>query len=229
MNRNRTLAVATIFLLLGLVELLVGLVRAELIGLAAGDLSALLIGWGTFVEVLGGVGTLLGHAELVSNLKSYGSPEALALGQVHLVVALVSWITGWAILAFTLVEPKVDAVLSPAAGKPLHPRLAKYVDFHWGTLGAYGFGFLLSELVFAPRRFAGSGRSGSEPVRCGRGGMARPTARRSLEYADGGGAVWRALRLRRLLPLRRPALRRGRERKLRIGGQLHMCHRRAER
>ena len=149
MTRTRTLALATILLLLGLVELLVGLVRAELIQLAAADLAALAVGWGTFVEVLGGIGTLLSHTQLVENLKSYGSPEALALGQTHLLVGVVSWLAGWVILAFTLVEPKaVEKVPSPAFGKPLHPRLANYIDFHWGTLAAYGFGFLLSELVF---------------------------------------------------------------------------------
>ncbi len=149
MTRTRTLALATILLLLGLIELLVGLVRAELIQLAAGDLSLLAVGWGTFLEVLGGVGTVLSHGELVKNLKGYGSPEALALGQVHLIVAVVAWIAGWAILAVTLVEPQTAAkVPSPAFGKPLHPRLANYVDFHWGTLAAYGFGFLLSELAF---------------------------------------------------------------------------------
>lgn len=149
MTRTRTLALATVLLLLGLIELLVGLVRAELIALAAGDLSLLAVGWGTFLEVLGGIGTVLGHARLVENLKSYGSPEALGLGQTHLIVGVISWVAGWAILALTLTEPKaVEKTPSPAFGKPLHPRLANYVDFHWGTLAAYGFGFLLSELVF---------------------------------------------------------------------------------
>ena len=72
MTRTRTLAVATIFLLLGLGELMVGLVRGELITLAAGDFSLLAVGWGTVVEVIGGIGTVLGHDVLVSNLKSYG-------------------------------------------------------------------------------------------------------------------------------------------------------------
>ena len=149
MTRFRTLALATLLLLLGLVELVVGLVRGELIQLAAGDLSLLAVGWGTFVEVIGGLGTVLSHGDLVKNLQSYGSPEALAMGQLHLIVGAASWVAGWAVLAVTLVEPKTsDAVQSPAFGKPLHPRLANFVDFHWGTLAAYGFGFLLSELVF---------------------------------------------------------------------------------
>ncbi len=149
MTRTQTLALATILLLLGLVELMVGLVRGELIALAAGDFSLLAVGWGTFIEVIGGLGTVLSHDELVSNLKSYGSPEALAMGQVHLMLGAIAWVAGWAVMAVTLVQPKaVEKIPSPAFGKPLHPRLANYVDFHWGTLAAYGFGFLLSELVF---------------------------------------------------------------------------------
>ncbi|MEW5738349.1 MAG: ABC transporter permease [Myxococcota bacterium] len=30
----------------------------------------------------------------------------------------------------------------------LHPRIAKYVGFHWGTLAAYGFGIFLAEVLF---------------------------------------------------------------------------------
>ena len=150
MKRPQTLALASIFLLLGFVELVVGLVRAELIQLAAGDLALFVVGWGTPFELIGGLGTVLNHGELVSNLKSYGAPEALPnLGQVHLIIGALAWIVGWAILSVTLVKPKLaDAVPSVAVGKPLHPRLGTFVDFHWGTLAAYGFGFLLSELAF---------------------------------------------------------------------------------
>ena len=109
MTRTRTLALATILLLLGLVELVVGLVRAELIQLAAGDLSLLAVGWGTLVEVLGGLTAVLNHGQLVSNLKGYGSPEALALGQVHLLIGVLSWVAGWSVLAFTLVKPRTVA------------------------------------------------------------------------------------------------------------------------
>ena len=135
MTRTRTLALATIFLLLGLVELLVGLVRSELIQLTAGDLALLAVGWGTFLEIFGGLAAVFGHADLVSNLKSYGSPEALVyLGQWHLVAGAASWVVGWTILAFTLNEPRaIEKPLSPAVGKPLHPRLGDFVDFHWGT------------------------------------------------------------------------------------------------
>jgi lipoprotein-releasing system permease protein len=149
-KRPQILALASIFLLLGFVELVVGLVRAELIQLAAGDLALFVVGWGTPVELIGGLGTVLNHGELVSNLKSYGAPEALPnLGQVHLIIGALAWIVGWVILSVTLVKPKlVDAAPSVAVGKPLHPRLGNFVDFHWGTLAAYGFGFLLSELAF---------------------------------------------------------------------------------
>ncbi|MCC6333320.1 MAG: ABC transporter permease [Myxococcales bacterium] len=32
--------------------------------------------------------------------------------------------------------------------KNLHPRIANYVGFHWGTLAAYGFGVFLAEVLF---------------------------------------------------------------------------------
>lgn len=35
----------------------------------------------------------------------------------------------------------------PSVGK-LHPRLANYVGFHWGTLAAFSFGLLFAELAF---------------------------------------------------------------------------------
>ena len=148
MTRSRILALATVLLLLGFVELVVGLVRAELIQLAAADLAALTVGWATFVELLGAAATVLTHASLVAGLKLNGVPEALVDGQTHLVVGALAWVAGWVLLALTLKGERAVPQLSPAAGKLLHPRLAQYVDFHWGTLAAYGFGFLLSELVF---------------------------------------------------------------------------------
>ncbi len=178
MTRTRNLALATVFLLLGLVELLVGLERSELLSLAAGDLASALVGWGTFIELPGALGWTLRHAQLVANLKSYGSPEALPLGQVHFAIGLVGWVLGWVILAVTLRNEQAEPVsfravfrslrnsaawlvskvtlgvyrFTPAPPQyppnGLHPRLANYVDFHWGTLLAYGFGFLISELAF---------------------------------------------------------------------------------
>lgn len=175
MTRTRNLSLAAVLLLLGLIELVNGLVRADLIGLAAGDLASLLVGWGPFVAIPGAIDWLL-HGAAV--LKSSGIGQTLALGQVHLGVGGLLWVAGWALIAVTLRNPDAEAVSVRAAAKSLatgasfalskltfglyrhrppppefppnglHPRLAQYVDFHWGTLLAYGFGFLLSELIF---------------------------------------------------------------------------------
>ena len=176
MTRSRLLVVAAILLVLGLTELLVGLVQGEMAQLVAGDLASVLVGWGTFAELFSGVQHLTTRAEFVANLKSYGSPEALHLGAVHLVIGVAAWLVGWGILIVTLRDPGAPRVQAgtllrqlrdsagvslstltlgvfrykPTATAPtlLHPRIARFVDFHWGTLLAYGFGFLISELVF---------------------------------------------------------------------------------
>ncbi len=178
MTRTKVLALATVLLLLGLVELLVGLARAELLTLALGDLASVLVGWGTFVELPGALSWTLRHARHVADLKVYGVPGALQLGQLHLGLGIASWLAGWGLLAVTLRNEQADPVRLRAVFRSLldsaswllsrvsfglfryrpappefppnglHPRLANYVDFHWGTLLAYGFGFLISELVF---------------------------------------------------------------------------------
>lgn len=138
MSRPRLLALATVLLLVGLVELLVGLARAELLLLSVGNVLNGLVGWGTALEALGALGTVL-------------KPPAVHMagdGTVHFWVGGLAWVAGWAVMAWTLRGEAPAREPSPAAGKPLHPRLANYVDFHWGTLAAYGFGFLLAELGF---------------------------------------------------------------------------------
>ncbi len=149
MTRTQKLAVASVLLLLGFIELLVGLVRAELLPFVLGEWSLGLMGWGFFVDLLTGAGSVLGHAEAVATVKAIGTPSALALGQTHLIVGSLAWVAGWGLLAFTFERAPVStAALSAAAGKPLHPRLATFVDFHWGTLAAFGFGIFLAEVAF---------------------------------------------------------------------------------
>ncbi len=136
-------------LVAGLVELLVGLARAELLGLAGGDLSLAALGLGPFFELLAALGSTAGYAFIVQSLKSSGDGGTVWAGQVHLLLGGVLWLAGWALVAFALRGgPKEAPAPSEAVGRPLYPRLAKYRDFHWGTLGAYGFGILLAELVF---------------------------------------------------------------------------------
>lgn len=175
MTRTRTLAFASVLLLLGLVELLNGLARAELLGFS-GDLAALLVGWGTLLEFPAALAWLAQRGDQIENLKMYGAPDALQLGQAHLGLGLVLWLAGWAVIAVTLQDAKARPIEFGTAArqvfdsirtllstltfglyrfKPpappitlLHPRLARFVDFHWATLLAYGFGFLISELAF---------------------------------------------------------------------------------
>ncbi|MBL8912688.1 MAG: ABC transporter permease [Archangium sp.] len=146
-----------------------------MIQLVAGDLASLLIGWGSFAEIFSALTHLTTLDQFVENLKLYGSPEALHLGTLHLGAGITMWIVGWAILVVTLRDPNAPRVdvgvlvrqLKDSVGTTLsaltlgvfrykatppqtklHPRIATFVDFHWGTLLAYGFGFVISELVF---------------------------------------------------------------------------------
>lgn len=149
MKRTRLLALGTVLTLLGFVELVVGLVRMEVLQLAGGDLGALLVGFGPFVDLLGALGSVLAFPVVTESLAASMPAGAIAAGQVHLVLGGLAWIAGWAIFAVVLRQPRTaEAVASPAVGKALHPRLANYVDFHWGTLAAYGFGIFLAEVAF---------------------------------------------------------------------------------
>jgi lipoprotein-releasing system permease protein len=175
-SRTRLLVVASVLLLLGFVELVVGLSLAELLPLTEGQLGLLFVGWGTFATVPGSVNWLQHRADFVDQLRRYGAPEALPLGQTHLVVGTLLWVVGWAMMIGLLRDPiarplrlreafgqlgvALGTLLStvtlglfryqPPEGPPsaLHPRIARFVDFHWGTLVAYGFGFLISQLTF---------------------------------------------------------------------------------
>jgi lipoprotein-releasing system permease protein len=173
--RTRSPLIAAPFLLLGLIELVVGLVKAELISLSS-DLLTVLVGWGTFAELPTALALTVRHADAVAQLKASGAPEALSAGLQHFVVGALCWVVGGVVLVVTLADPHaprlnirraganvaeaVGQLLStltgglyrhrpqPSATNGLHPRLALSVDFHWATLWAYGFGFLVSELVF---------------------------------------------------------------------------------
>ncbi|MEW6430508.1 MAG: ABC transporter permease [Myxococcota bacterium] len=121
----------------------------DVLRLVVGDLAALAVGFGPFVDLLGALGSVLAYPVVVSSLGRTVAPDDFAAGQVHVVVGAALWIAGWATVALALRQPKaVVAEASPAVGKALHPRLANYVDFHWGTLAAYGFGIFLAEALF---------------------------------------------------------------------------------
>jgi lipoprotein-releasing system permease protein len=148
MNRSRALLLGTVLVAVGLLELLTGLANANLLSVAGPDLLALLVGWGSAVDLLVGVGQAFAYDALVGGLRSGYAPGAFAGGTAHLLVGLVCWAAGWGTFALTLKGPTGPTIERNTSTGPLHPRHATFVDFHWGTLAAYGFGVLLAQLGF---------------------------------------------------------------------------------
>ncbi|HYX90790.1 MAG TPA: FtsX-like permease family protein, partial [Myxococcaceae bacterium] len=65
-----------------------------------------------------------------------------------LLAGALSWLAGWALVASGIRRvPEEADPPSAAVGAPLHPALARYVDFYWGTLAAYGGGILAAEVA----------------------------------------------------------------------------------
>nr|WP_246357425.1 ABC transporter permease [Pyxidicoccus fallax] len=96
-----------------------------------------LVAWGGVLQVLNGA--LLAPAGTGGTAQL---PTGLLLGGV------LVWLAGWGLIASGIRRAPAPAEgLSPAAGASLYPRLARYRDFYWSTLGAYGGGMLLAELV----------------------------------------------------------------------------------
>ncbi|MBX7096150.1 MAG: ABC transporter permease [Myxococcaceae bacterium] len=135
--------------LAGLAAILAGLARREVVGLFSGDLALGVLGWGAFVELLVSFGVAglydTVHAAIVSTLPKVKSS---GLENLEIWAGLGLWVVGWGLLSQGFTGP--EAAASPpsaAVGTPLHPRIAQYRDFHWGTLAAYGLGFLLAEVA----------------------------------------------------------------------------------
>ncbi len=98
------------------------------------------IGWGPFVELLYSL------ARVPSALGKLGG--AIPGTSWLLGAGVVGWLGGWALIALGVRRaPEITDGPSPAAGAPLNPSLARYVDFYWGTLAAYGGGILLAEIL----------------------------------------------------------------------------------
>lgn len=135
--------------LLGLVELVVGLAAAGLGGEATAEFAALGFGFGPFLGLIAALTNTLGFAQIVDSLRHAAPRNAIDAMTPHLVAGALAWCGGWVLLTLSMEQERpADVALSIAAGKPLHPRLATYRDFHWGTLAAYGFGILLAEVGF---------------------------------------------------------------------------------
>lgn len=140
--------VAAALLTVGLVEILVWLVEADLLGFVLGDLAGVLVGWGSFLGLAGAVAGAAGSSAMVDALRLTHASSAFNGGLVHLWVGLAGWVLGCVTLAISLGRtPRVLEPSSPPVGA-LHPRLASYVDLHWGTLLAYGLGIFFAEVGF---------------------------------------------------------------------------------
>ncbi|WNG56661.1 ABC transporter permease [Archangium gephyra] len=129
---------------------LVALVGAVLLGLAitradawarvAGTLGLSTLSWGGLLQALNALGLLSMQSALPSAVKPVGTEYVIA--------GAAAWLVGWVVIASGIRRaPASSEGPSPAAGATLYPRLAEYRDFYWSTLGAYGGGILLSELV----------------------------------------------------------------------------------
>lgn len=110
------------------------------------------------------------YAGLASVLKLVGAlGHPTALGAVShggwLLLGIAGWIAGCAVMAAGVKQVALPAVApSEAVGAPLHPPLARYQDFHWSTLFAYGGGILCSELLLLLLQtlLAGGGSGGQK-------------------------------------------------------------------
>jgi lipoprotein-releasing system permease protein len=133
--------------------------RAGAWGELGGTLGVALMGWGSLVQAL----QSLALTPLVAGIKL--TPEVVQ----PLVAGTVVWLVGWALVAGGIRRaPESSGSPSAASGAPLYPRLARYRDFYWSTLAAYGGGILLSELtlIFAQTLLASGDASGrSEATR----------------------------------------------------------------
>ncbi|HEY0839855.1 MAG TPA: ABC transporter permease, partial [Vulgatibacter sp.] len=104
------------------------------------DLGLVAIGWGPAVEAL----------LTLFRVPAFSGHGVTALpGTTWLLLGgSASWLAGWALVALGIRRaPPITDPPSPAVGAPLNPQLARYVDFYWGTVAAYGGGILLSELL----------------------------------------------------------------------------------
>jgi lipoprotein-releasing system permease protein len=126
--------------LVGFVLLGVAISASDAWAEVASALGLSLFGWGGVLQVLN-AGVLTPAQSVSGEAFELARPGTLLLGTLV-------WLAGWALVAAGIRRAPVSAEgPSPAAGAPLYPRLARYRDFYWSTLGAYGGGILLAELT----------------------------------------------------------------------------------
>lgn len=105
---------------------------------AALELALVAFGWGPGLVALQGISLSIIQRGLQP---AVSSPAYLLWGGAL-------WLLGWGAIALGIRRrPSEAANGSQARGATLYPRLARYTDFNWGTLLAYGGGILASELT----------------------------------------------------------------------------------
>ncbi|WP_342379800.1 ABC transporter permease [Myxococcus stipitatus] len=128
--------VGALVALAGFVLLGVALASAQAWAEASSLLGLCLLGWGSLAQAL--------NAVMLVSQPSAETPLHTGL----LLAGTLVWLAGWGLIAAGIRRaPASTEGPSPAAGAPLYPRLARYQDFYWGTLLAYGGGFLVAEAV----------------------------------------------------------------------------------
>lgn len=150
-TKTTSLIVAGFVACAGFGELVYGIAQADLLPFVAGDFLTALVGWGAAIEVLGAAVGAVGYQSMVDSIRLTHVEGAFAGGQWHLGLGTALWLIACALVAYAFQsEAKRSEVTfdEEAKNAPLHPRLATFVDFHWGTLAAYGFGIFFAELGF---------------------------------------------------------------------------------
>lgn len=133
--------------LVGFILLGVAISASEAWAEVSAALGLSFIGWGGVVQLLNAV-LLAPQASsgVAEEVMRSGTIEQVRTGT--LLGGTLVWLAGWGLIAAGIRRaPVSEEGLSPAAGAPLYPRLARYRDFYWSTLGAYGGGVLLAELA----------------------------------------------------------------------------------
>lgn len=149
----RPLALGSLVALAGLVLLGVAAARAGALAQLGGTGPLALLAFGPLVQLVQGA------AQLTAGVDPAAASPGWPLG-----AGAALWLAGCGLLATGIrrvPSPALSEPPSAAAGAPLYPRLARYRDFYWSTLSAYGGGVLLAELtLILLQQFLSSGSRG---------------------------------------------------------------------
>ncbi len=167
MTQKQWRLLGVVLALAGFGVLMVTLSQAGVLPYAFGDMALMTVGFGPFLEAFGSIGGAFRHSEMALVLKQTLTPAEVNPSVNGLVLGLSFWAVGCACVSRSLDRGSIagaTATPSPAVGKPLYARLKTSLDFHWGTLAAYGFGILLSEFAFIVVYLVLVSRSGGKTI-----------------------------------------------------------------